>query len=198
VTALALGHKERQEQEAAAEAEFSQFMSNLTAAVEAAERPVSAPTPAPAAPPPMIVRAAPPKPAPAKPPVPRPADPSPAPTATSTPVPAPPDNRPPVTVEVLRVAPADAGVLGTLQLRAQNRTDAPVQELKLRLDYLDESGRPLKQYRTVHGGDPVVVGPEASAEFDLPAFEMPRLTRKATARVDAVVFADGRRWPAER
>ncbi|MFN0069046.1 MAG: hypothetical protein ACKVYV_15595 [Limisphaerales bacterium] len=108
-----------------------------------------------------------------------------------------PEHQPPVKVEFVSLAHADSGTLGGLRLRAQNRASWPVRELKLDLFYLGEDGRPLKHYETVHSGDPVIVGPEATVEFDMPAFEMPRFTRKVRARVEAVEFQDGSRWPAE-
>lgn len=193
ITALALGHKERQEEERAAEAEFNQFMSNITVAVEAAERG----EPVPAAAPALAAQAAPPTPAPAKKTAPRPAPRPVEPRAQAVAAKPPPDNRPPVSVEFVSLAPADTGTLGTLRFRAQNRASRPVREVKLALSYLDETGRPLKQYETIHSGDPVVVGPEATVEFEMPAFEMPRFTSKVRPAVKAVEFQDGTRWPAE-
>lgn len=199
ITAVALGHKERQEAEKVAEVEFNQFMSNITVAAEAAERaergePVLGNPPAFAA---LAAPAAPPRPPPAQKPAPRPA-PRPAEPRLEAATTLPPDNRQPVAVEFVSLTPAGSGTLGSLRFRAKNRADRPVREVKLEFTYLDDAGRPLKQYETIHGGDPIVVGPDATAEFTVPAFGMPPFTRKIRAAVGAVEFQDGTRWPTKQ
>lgn len=78
-------------------------------------------------------------------------------------------------------------------MRIFNFSDKPVTRINMTLDYLDATGKKLKDFPWGQSG-PSLVGPKEYKDKEMGAF-IPAETKKVTATVKDVEFGDGSKWP---
>ena len=83
------------------------------------------------------------------------------------------------------------------KMRVFNFADKEVKRISMTLDYLDGSGKKLKDFPWGMMGMPNVVGPKGTKVDEMGAF-IPAETKKVEARVRSVEFGDGSKWEAKK
>jgi hypothetical protein len=112
----------------------------------------------------------------------------------------PEERRVPVTVEVLELLPGDMQSLRHTRMRIDNQSPLAVRDIRLTFHYFDRTGQRIGQWTRRHV-DPVsdtLVTAGSSREFQSPVFNVPTSTRRVTAVLHEVTFADGSKWSTGR
>jgi hypothetical protein len=111
--------------------------------------------------------------------------------------PAQPADGQPVTLQFVSVGPDKRGKDLVAKMRVFNFGDKDVKSIRMTLDYLDGTGKKLKDFPWGMAGMPNVVGPKGTKEEEMGAF-IPAETKKVEARVRSVEFGDGSKWEAKK
>jgi len=107
--------------------------------------------------------------------------------------PAKPADGTPVVFEMVSVGPDKRGKDLEAQMRIFNFTDKDIKRVSVTLDYLDASGKKLKDFPWGMAGVPNVVPAKGTKVDGMGAF-LPPETKKVEARVRSVEFGDGTKW----
>lgn len=102
----------------------------------------------------------------------------------------------PVSLQFVSVGPDKRGKDLEAKMRVFNFTDKDVKRISMTLDYLDGTGKKLKDFPWGMMGVPNVVGPKGTKVDGMGAF-IPAETKKVEARVRSVEFGDGSKWEAK-
>jgi hypothetical protein len=111
--------------------------------------------------------------------------------------PAAPTDGQPVTLQFVSVGPDKRGKDLEAQMRVFNFSDKEVKRISMTLDYLDGTGKKLKDFPWGMMGVPNVVGPKGTKVDGMGAF-IPAETKKVEARVRSVEFGDGTKWESKK
>ncbi len=107
--------------------------------------------------------------------------------------PAKPADGSPVVIESLSVAPDRKGKDLEAKVRVFNFSDKDVTRISMTLDYLDGSGKKLKDFPWGMTGMPSLVAAKGFKDDEVGAF-LPPETKKVAARIRNVEFKDGTKW----
>lgn len=111
--------------------------------------------------------------------------------------PAAPADGQPVVLQFVSVGPNKRGKDLEAQMRVFNFSDKDVKRLSLMLDYLDGSGKKLKDFPWSMMAGSSIVGPKGTKVDGMGAF-IPAETKKVEARVRSVEFGDGTKWESKK
>jgi len=111
--------------------------------------------------------------------------------ATEMTWPAQPADGTPVVFEFVEVT--GTGDKLKAKMRMFNFTQKKITRITSKLDYLDATGKKLKDFPWSMQG-PALLGPKEAKEKDMGAF-LPAETKKVEAKIEGVDFDDGTKWP---
>lgn len=110
--------------------------------------------------------------------------------------PAKPADGTPVAFESISVGPDKKGKDLEAKVRMFNFTDKDIVRISATLDYLDGSGKKLKDFPWGMGG-PTLLPAKATKVDEVGAF-LPPETKKVDVKVRSVDFKDGSKWEAPK
>ncbi len=111
--------------------------------------------------------------------------------------PAKPTDGSPVVIESVSVGPDRKGKDLEAKVRVFNFSDKDITRISMTLDYLDASGKKLKDFPWGMSGMPSLVAAKGVKEDGVGAF-LPPDTKKVAAHVRSVDFKDGTKWEAPK
>lgn len=85
-----------------------------------------------------------------------------------------------------------------LSVTVTNHTNKAIHAVELKMEYLDDSGKVLKDFPGSEQGDRVLVEAGQSADLSLVAFFMPKEATQAKVHLVSVEFADSTEWAAAK